>query len=72
MNVKDKESGEAIQGALWWKWREVWQDTLSGKKTAYTLPECEKIGKELLCSTIVAHRGEGDLMTELERIVLSI
>ncbi len=72
MNVKEKEKAEAIHGALWWKWREVWQDTLLGKSTAYTKEECEKIGGELLRSNILAHRGQRDLMLELERIVLSI
>ncbi len=72
MDVKEKESGEAIQGALWWKWRELWQDTLSGRGTKYTKEECERIGKELLEASILAHRGEKDLMTELERIILSI
>jgi hypothetical protein len=72
MNVKDKESGEAIQGALWWKWKDLWQSVKEGKSTKYTLPECERIGAELVRSSIVAHRGERDLMVELERIILSI
>ncbi len=72
MNVKDKESGEAIQGALWWKWKDLWQAVLEGKASKYTLSECETIGGELLRSSILAHRGEKDLMAELERIILSI
>jgi hypothetical protein len=64
--------GEAIQGALWWKFQVVWQATLDGRKTSFTKDECERIGGELVRSTILAHRGEKDLMIELERIILSL
>ncbi len=72
MNVRDKESGEAIQGALFWKWKDLWEGVCEGRSAKYTLLECEKIGGELVRSTILAHRGEKDLMVELERIILSI
>lgn len=72
MKIREKESPEAIQGALWWKWRDVWQDTLSGKKTAYSLEECERIGGDLVKASILAHRGKKDLGIEIERILLSI
>lgn len=72
MELRNKESGEAIQGALWWKWKEVWQEVLSGRDTIYTKEECERIGKELMESSILAHKGEKDLYTELERIILSV
>lgn len=72
MNLRSKGEGEAIQGALWWKFQSVWQGVKDGKKSAYTLPECERIGRDIVRSSILAHRGELDLMKELERIILSI
>lgn len=72
MDIKERESPEAIQGALWWKWREVWGATLSGKKTAFSKVECESFGESIMKSSVKAHRGELDLSLELERIVLSL
>lgn len=72
MEVKKKEEGEAIAGALWWKWKEVWQATLEGKKTPYTLSECERIGEGLIKASLDAHRGKGDIDELLEKIILSI
>lgn len=72
IHLKEKGEGEAIQGALWWKFQQVWQDTKAGRRTAYTLPECERIGGDIVRASIKAHRGELDLMIELERIIISI
>lgn len=72
MKVKDVESGEAIQGLLWWKFQSVWADVKLGKNTRFTPTECEVIGKKLLESSILAHRGERDLKVELEKILLSL
>jgi hypothetical protein len=72
MHLRNKTEGEAIQGALWWKFQSVWQTAKAGRRSPYTLPECERIGGDLVRSTIMAHRGEIDLMTELERIILSL
>jgi hypothetical protein len=72
MALRDVESAEAIQGALWWKFQTIWGDVKSGKPAKFTLSECEEIGKRLLTSSIKAHRGEGDLWVELESIILSI
>lgn len=71
-SLRNKEQGEAIQGALWWKVKMLWGATKSGKKTAFTLKECEWFGKEILESVILSHQGERDLMVELERIILSL
>lgn len=71
-HIKERESPEGIQGALWWKWREVWQATISEKKTAFSKAECEVFGEAILKSSIKAHRGELELSVELERIVLSL
>lgn len=72
MKLRDKGEGEAIQGALWWKFQSVWGATREGKRTAFTLSECERVGSDLIRSSILAHRGEKDLMVELERIILSL
>ncbi len=72
MEIKDAVEPEALQGALWWKFQTVWADAQSGSGSKFTLPECEKLGKEILESSIKAHRGELDLKSELERIILSI
>lgn len=72
MALRDKVEPEALQGALWWKFQTVWSDAKSGRPTKFTVPECERIGKEILESSILAHRGERDLKVELERILLSL
>jgi hypothetical protein len=72
MNIRDKETGEALQGILWWKWKMIWGDVLAGKRAMYTKEECETIGRKLLRAPILAHRGEGDLKLRLEEILLSI
>lgn len=72
MRLRDATEAEAVQGALWWKFQTVWSDTKSGKPTKFTLQECERLGKEIFVSSILAHRGEKDLKVELERIVLSV
>ena len=72
MVVKDKESPEAIQGALWWKFSTIWQDVRAGRPAKFTLQECEIIGGKLIRSSIEAHRGQKDLKTELETIILSL
>jgi hypothetical protein len=71
-DVKKRESGEAIAGALWWKFQSIWQGVISGKRSLFTEEECRRIGKDLTLAPILAHRGEKDLMLELERIILSI
>lgn len=72
MKIRESESGEAIQGLLWWKFQTIWSDVRSGKKTNYTLKECEYFGRRILQSSILAHRGEADLKVELEKIILSV
>lgn len=72
MHVKKVEPAESIQGALWWKWKEVWQSVLDGKKSLFTYDDCKRIGRDITYSTILAHRGEKDLITELERIILTL
>mgnify|MGYP000358439587 CR=1 FL=1 len=70
--LKEKNESEAIQGALWWKFSQVWQATLEGKRTAFTTEECEDFGGKLLRSTVLAHKGEKDLDEELEKLILSL
>lgn len=70
--VKKDASGESIQGALWWKFQMEWQGVRDGKRSLFSVEDCERIGGDLVRSTILAHRGERDLMVELERIVLSL
>lgn len=72
MKLRDVETPEAIQGALWWRFQTVWNDVRSGRPGKYTLPECEDIGRKIMRSSIEAHRGERDLKIELETILLSI
>lgn len=72
MKIRDKESGEAIQGVLWWKFQTIWSDVRTGRSSKFTLFECEMIGSTLLRSSILAHRGEVDLKVELEKVLLSL
>lgn len=72
MRVRDLDSPEAIHGALWWKWTTIWQDTIKGVPTKFTLQECENIGGKLMRANIEAHRGEKELKVTLEEIILSL
>lgn len=72
MKVRDTDSPEAFQGALWWKMKTIWEDTLNGRPTKFTKDECEIFASKILRSSIEAHRGEGDLGMKLEEIILSI
>ncbi len=71
-DLKKEGSGEAIQGALWWKFQTEWSKVSEGKRSLFTQSDCERIGGELLRSSILAHRGEKDLLLELERIILTV
>lgn len=72
LDVQKREEGEAIQGALWWKFQTEWAKVKEGKKSFFTEEECARIGGELVRSTILAHSGKKDLLKELERIILSL
>jgi hypothetical protein len=71
MKLRELEP-EAVQGALWWKFGTVWADAKAGRPGKYTLSECELVGRRLLRSSILAHRGQLDLRMELESILLSV
>lgn len=72
MDIKDQLEPEAIQGALWWKFQTIWVEAKEGRVSKFTKEECERLGKEIVESSILAHRGQLDLKNELERIILSI
>lgn len=72
MKIRDHLEGEAIQGALWWKFQSIWSDTLLGRPSKFSKEECERLGKRIVESSILAHRGEKDLKVELESIFLSV
>lgn len=72
MKIRDRLEGEAIQGALWWKFQSMWLDAISGRPSKFSKEECERLGKRIVESSILAHRGEKDLKVELESILLSI
>jgi hypothetical protein len=72
MRIRELTSPESISGILWWKFQIVWGDVRSGKPSKFSLAECEEIGGRLMKSSIKAHRGEGDLKVELEKIILSL
>jgi hypothetical protein len=72
MHIRDLESAEAIQGALWWKMKTIWEDSLSSRPSKFTKDECEVFGSRILRASILAHRGERDLKEELEGIILSV
>ena len=72
MKLRDTDSAEAIQGALWWKMKTIWEDTKSGKATKFSEKECELFASRIIRASLDAHRGEKDLKVELESIVLSV
>ncbi len=72
MRIKKADNGEAIAGALWWKFQTEWSKVKDGKRSPFSEEDCERIGGALLRSTILAHRGQKDLFVELEKIILSV
>lgn len=72
LRLKEKSEGGAIQGALWWKFTQLWQAAIEGKRTAFSKEECEVFGGKLLRSVVLAHKGEKDLDEELEKLILSL
>jgi hypothetical protein len=72
MRIKKGDNAEAIQGALWWKFQTEWGKVKDGRKSLFTKDDCERIGGALVRSSILAHRGQKDLMLELERIILTL
>lgn len=70
--LKEKNESEAIQGALWWKFLQVWQATIEGKRTMFSKEECEQFGGRLLRATALSHKGERDIDEELEKLILSL
>ncbi len=70
--LKEKNESEAIQGALWWKFTQVWQGVLEGKRALFTKKECEEFGGRLLRAAVLAHKGERDIDEELEKLILSL
>lgn len=72
IKVRDLDSPEAFQGALWWKFSTLWKDSRSGRATKFSESEFEKIGGKLLRSVILAHSGKTDLKTEIEEVLLMI
>lgn len=72
MRLKKVDNEEAIQGALWWKFKTEWSNVQEGRRSLFSEVECEKIGGELLRSILSAHKGEKDLSIEIERIILSL
>ena len=72
MEVRNEESGESIQGVLWWKFKTEWQKVKEGRKSLFTPKECEVFGAKLVTSVVLAHRGKANLMEELEKLMLSL
>lgn len=72
MRIRDLDSPEAIQGALWWKWKLIWQDVVDGKSSKFTKAECEIIGEKLLYAPIRSHQGKADLKDEIEKVLLQL
>lgn len=72
IRIRDLDSAEAIHGALWWKMKTIWEDVLNGRPAKFNKDECEVFSSRILKANIEAHRGEKDLRTEIESIILSI
>ncbi len=72
MKVRDTDKAEAFHGALWWKIKTIWEDTLAGKPTKFSKDECEVFASRILKANLEAHRGGKDLREELEAIMLSV
>jgi hypothetical protein len=72
MDIREKVSGESLHGALWWKFQTEWSRVKEGKKSLFSEDDCEKIGGSLVRMSITAHRGESDLLIDIEKLILSV
>ena len=73
MKIKDvSEPIEMVHGALWWKTKTIWEDTLNGKPTKFTKDDCEHFGGLFMRATMDVYRGKGNLKDNLERIILEV
>lgn len=73
MKIKDvSEPVEMIHGALWWKMKTIWEDTLAGKPTKFTKEECEYFAGKIMRATMDSYRGKGNLKDRLEEIILEV
>lgn len=81
---EDSEA-QAIHGALWWKWKNIWSAfidgdrnnyfkiyRLSSREINYTKKELEDFGKEISLMAMRSNNGEGDLMRNIEKFILKI
>ena len=63
---------QALHGALWWKWKMIWQNFLNGRKVNYSKIEIENMAKEISLMSMQANNGEIDLMRTIEKLILKI
>ena len=76
---------QALHGAIWWKWKNIWSASIDGNKfnyfkiwrlsdreIRYSKEELEKFGFELSLMAMRANNGETNLMREIEKFILSI
>lgn len=62
----------ALHGALWWKWKTLWNSALNYQNPKYSLAEIEKYGREIAFLAMSATAGEVNLMRAIEKLVLSL
>lgn len=72
MNIRDKDTPEAIHGVLWWKFQTIWAEVRDGKPSKFTASECEDFGGKLALAAVYAHSGKADLKVEIEKFILSL
>ena len=76
---------QAIHGAIWWKWKNMWSASIEGnkfnyfkiwrlsdKEIRYSKEELENFGFELSLMAMKANNGELNLMRAIEKFILSI
>ena len=80
----ENKEEQALHGAIWWKWRNIWMAMIDGDKNnyfrfyklkereiKYSLQELEKFGKDLSLMSMRSNNGEINLMKEIEKFILS-
>lgn len=63
---------QALHGAMWWKWKNIWSLSINNKKTNFTKEEIETFGYELSLMAMKANNGEVNLMKDIEKFILSL
>lgn len=83
-NKWGNDEEQFLHGALWFRWKNIWQAKLNNKTSTYdffskssrpikyNLEELERFGKEISLLSMKSNNGEIDLMKEIKKFLLKM